>query len=66
MNYYLSPKETCRLLDIDPQILRKMAREGRIDYVQPTFGGHRRYNVLSYMQGGARDREETNKDRGAA
>jgi excisionase family DNA binding protein len=58
MNYYLSPKETCRLLDIDPQTLRKMAREGRIDFVQPTFGGHRRYNVLSYMQGGTRAKEE--------
>ena len=61
MNYYLSPKETCRLLDIDPQTLRKMAREGRIDFVQPTFGGHRRYNVLSYMEGGTkRTKEEGN------
>jgi excisionase family DNA binding protein len=63
MNYYMSPKETCRLLDIDLQTLRKMAREGRIDYVQPIFGGHRRYNVNSYMEGGAKRRPSPEEPR---
>jgi hypothetical protein len=58
MNYFLSPKETCRLLDIDGQTLRKIAKAGLIDFVQPMRNGHRRYNVLSYMEGRAKAKEK--------
>ena len=46
---YVSARKASELLDYTPDHLRKLANEGKIDYIR-TGGGHRRYDVEGYIK----------------
>ena len=46
---YVSAKKASELLDYTPDHLRRLANEGKIDYIR-AGGGHRRYNVEKYIR----------------
>ena len=45
---YVSASKASDLLDYTPEHLRRLANEGKIDYIR-TGGGHRRYDVDGYI-----------------
>ena len=63
MNYYMTPKETCRLLDIHPQTLRKWARDGQIDFIK-VESGHHRYDAARFLEKGAAKPEKARENNG--
>ncbi len=46
---YISARKASELLDYTPDHLRKLANEGKIEYIR-TGGGHRRYDVEGYIK----------------
>ncbi len=46
---YVSARKASELLDYTPDHLRKLANEGKIEYIR-TGGGHRRYDVEGYIK----------------
>ncbi len=46
---YVSARKASELLDYTPDHLRKLANEGKIEYIR-TGGGHRRYDVDGYIK----------------
>ena len=48
MKYY-SAKRAAEILGYNPDYLRELATQGKIDFIR-TSGGHRRYNVEAFIQ----------------
>ena len=46
---YVSARKASELLDYTPDHLRRLANEGKIEYIR-TGGGHRRYDVDGYIK----------------
>ncbi len=49
MERYVKPEDARRILDVSDDILRKWAREGKIDVIRIGKGTHRRYNIQNFL-----------------
>ena len=49
MDEYVKPEDARRILGVSDDILRKWAREGKIEYIRIGKGTHRRYKIDSFL-----------------
>ena len=49
MEEYVKPEDARRILKVSDDILRKWAREGKIDYIRIGKGTHRRYKIKNIL-----------------
>lgn len=49
MNEYVKPEDARRILGVSDDILRKWAKEGKIEYIRIGKGTHRRYKIKDFL-----------------